>query len=172
MMTTELMYDLLIDVLHSGHIELTQTEGDETDRVVLHPDQLALIAKLAGFPIASVAAIAAENRRLRRRLKKLDELIRDFVLADYYRSEIMDRCGQGMEIIAILDALLTLSEEFVADLDDETPRARFAANAGRAETHSATPTPCRDEKNASAAPVIGGDNKPAAEGQMSLAGVE
>lgn len=171
-MTTERMYDLAIDIFDNGHIELTQGDNGEEDRVVLHPDQLILIAKLAGLPVTGAAAIAAENRRLRRRLEKLDERIRDFVLAGYYRSEIMDRCGQGMEIIAILDALLTLSEEFVADLDDETPRASVAANAGRAETHAATPPPCCDEKNASAAPVIGGDKKSAAEGQMNLAGVE
>ena len=172
MMTTELMYDLAIDILHNGHIELTQWDNGNEDRVVLHPDQFALIAKLAGFPVAGVAAIAAENRRLRRRLEKLDELIRDFVLADYYRSEILERCGQGMEIITVLDALVTIAEEFVADLDEEMPGASFATNPGRAETHSAIPTPCRDEKNDSAAPVIGGDNKPAAEGQMNLAGVE
>lgn len=171
-MTTELMYDLAIEILHNGHIELTQVDDGYTDRVVLHPEQLALIAKLAGFPVAEVAATAAENRRLRRRLEKLDERIRDFALADYYRSEILERCGQGMEIITVLDALVTISEEFVADLDEETPRAAGCAHPERAETAAASPSTCRGPKNAPAASPGNAGQKPAAEGQMSLAGVE
>lgn len=76
--------------------------------IALHVSQLGHLAERAG--LVGVGGTAA--RRFRTVADKLSALAR----AEYYRSEIAERCGMGGDFLTELDAVCDLADEFLRDL--------------------------------------------------------
>lgn len=93
-------------------INLEQDIGcGEVHSVQLHRLHLQHIAGQLGFPIPDASA-SHVLQRFQAVIDKLD----GFACSEYYRSDILDRCSMGLEILTVLDAILDLGHEFLADL--------------------------------------------------------
>lgn len=103
-------HDLIIGRLKDGGIHLEQQAGLQEPSVIhLHPEQVLFIARqLCGMKPDDANKVA----ELERRLSILTDCLEGLVTADWFRSQIIDRCGDGIEIVTKLDALLDLAIEF------------------------------------------------------------
>lgn len=101
--------NLAFEVQGNGFVVLEQWQNQERVAIDVHPQQLAHIGR-ALFNGKNPAAERIEE--LERRLAVLSEKIQDFVMDDYNRGEIIERCGSGDVMLAQLDALRDLAWEF------------------------------------------------------------
>lgn len=107
----ERMYDVSYELLDDSTVRLTQSANGEEYVIDLHPAQILHIANdfRGGHCPASDNGEVAD---LKRRLAVLAEKIEALVLDQYIRGEILERCGDGLEFMARLDAILDLAKEF------------------------------------------------------------
>ena len=107
-------HDLDFKKLSDGSIRLTQDDRmGEASVIDIHPEQLLYMARqLCGMQPETAAVV----KDLERKLAVLDAGIAALVLDDGIRTEIIERCGSGIEIILRLDALYDLAVEFTVGL--------------------------------------------------------
>lgn len=102
-------FDLAWNRQPDGAIRLTQTDCGDPYIVDAHPEQILFIARqLCGMKPDDANKVS----ELERRLSILTDRLEGLVTADWFRSQIIDRCGDGIEIVTKLDALLDLAIEF------------------------------------------------------------
>ena len=107
-------HDLYFEKLEDELIHLEQQSSlDDPNVIHLHPEQLLCVARqLCGMKPET----AEKVKDLERKLAVLDNHIAMLVLDEGIRTEIIERCGSGIEIILRLDALYDLGVEFTAGL--------------------------------------------------------
>lgn len=101
--------DLSFELQSDGLILIEQYQNQEPVRINVHMQQLAHMGRVL------FNGKGASDKRIReqsRRLSVLREKIEVFVKDPYHRQEIIERCGEGMAMLAQLDALLDLAYEF------------------------------------------------------------
>lgn len=115
----ETMYDLAIARGPDGCIRLEQSAGslEEPAVIDLHPMQVRLIAERAGLLAPQLMAGAVPNG-LARRLRGLHERIKDFYFENPYFVQILERCGDGAEIVGVIGEIYAWSTEVIADLSE------------------------------------------------------
>lgn len=103
-------HDLIIDRLDDGGIHLEQqTDLDDPNVIHLHPEQLLHIARqLCGMKPETAGKVA----ELERRIAVLTDKLQSLVCNAAFRSDLLERCGDGFEYLAKLDAILDLALEF------------------------------------------------------------
>ena len=103
-------HDLIIDRLPDGGIHLEQQSGCEEPSVIhLHPEQVLFVARqLCGMKADTADKVADLERKLAILCDRLGEFISD----PNIRTEIIKRCGDGVEYIVRLDGLYDLAIEF------------------------------------------------------------
>ena len=118
------MYDLTIAPLVDGGFELEQRAGglDEPALIHLHPAQVRLLAECAGLLAAPDPKLLDRMSdrhigRVRALAERIDELRR------LYLDEIIERCGDGIEIALHFRALGDLVDELMYDLGFELVEA-------------------------------------------------
>ena len=106
----EQMHEISFELIEDGSIRLEQQSGiDEPNIIWLHPEQLKYISRrTCGMDNATAASI----EDLERKLSILTAGLERFVCDSGIRSEILDRCGNGLELITRLDWLLNLAWEY------------------------------------------------------------
>lgn len=133
----ERFYDLEFERMANDCICLTQACGvDEPNVILAHREQVLHIARQLCGMKPETAALAQE---LERKLYVLDEMLADVVLDDGVRTEIMERCGSGFEILARLDHLLEFSTEFTGGIPSKQINARGSENATNPAKTQASP---------------------------------
>lgn len=105
----ERFHDLSFERLPSGSIRLKQSAFDEDSTIDLHPEQLAFVARqLCGMKPEKAGQVAD----LERRIAVLTDKLQNLVCNKAFRSDLIERCGDGFEYLAKLDGLLDLAMEF------------------------------------------------------------
>lgn len=106
----EKMHEVSFELLEDGSISLEQQYGvDDPNVIYLHPEQLKFITRrMCGMDSATAACV----EDLERKIAVLTDRLGKLVEASWFRSSIIDRCGDGVEIIARLDGVLDLAIEF------------------------------------------------------------
>ena len=106
----EKMHEVSFELLEDGSISLEQQYGvDDPNVIYLHPEQLKFITRrMCGMDSATAASV----EDLERKIAVLTDRLGKLVEASWFRSSIIDRCGDGVEIIARLDGVLDLAIEF------------------------------------------------------------
>lgn len=99
-----------VEFLDGDTIRLSGPTGpDGQDVIDLHPEQIKFIAcRLCGFTDADASRIS----QLERRLSVLASKIETLACADWLRSTLLERSGDGELILAKLDSLADLAIEF------------------------------------------------------------
>lgn len=106
---TKRFFDLAWNRQPDGAIRLTQTDCGDQYIVDAHPEQVLFIARqLCGMKPDDANRVA----ELERRIAVLTDRFEELITADWLRNQIINRCGDGIEIITKLDALLDLAIEF------------------------------------------------------------
>ena len=113
------MYDLKFERMGNGAVRLTQTECGEDFIIDAHSEQILFIARQLCGMKPEVAHKVAE---LERRISVLADRLEELVAADWFRKEIIDSGGHGIEMIVRLDGLLDLAYEFDAGLQPSDQR--------------------------------------------------
>jgi hypothetical protein len=103
-------HDLIIDRLPDGGIHLEQQSGLEEPNVIrLHREQLLFAARqLCGM----TSHTAEQVQELERRIAVLTDKLQNLVCNKAFRSDLIERLGDGFEYLAKLDGLLDLALEF------------------------------------------------------------
>lgn len=103
-------HDLIIDRLPDGGIHLEQQSGCEEPSVIhLHPEQIMFIARrLCGMKPETAEKVADLERKLAILCDRLGEFISD----PNIRTDIIKRCGDGIEYVVRLDGIHDLAIEF------------------------------------------------------------
>ena len=102
-------YDLTFIQQADGSIRLTQSDHGEDYIIDAHPEQVLLVARqLCGMKPETAGTVADLERRLAVLTDKLQNIICDKA----FRTDLIERCGYGLEYLARLDALLDLAFEF------------------------------------------------------------
>lgn len=101
--------DLSFELQSDGLILIEQYQNHEPVRVDIHLQQLAHMGRVL---FNGKGTADKRIREQNRRLSVLRERIEVFVKDPYHRQEIIERCGEGMAMLAQLDALLDLAYEF------------------------------------------------------------
>ena len=106
----EQMHEISFELIEDGSIRLEQQSGvDEPNTIWLHPEQLKYITRrTCGMNGATAESIEA----IERKLSILAAGLEGFVCDSSIRGEILDRCGNGLELITRLDWLLNLAWEY------------------------------------------------------------
>ena len=103
------LHDVEVFQFADGTIRLSQPQSlEDPVSIDLHPSQLAYIAEMF--------ACTQQQREAERKLHVLAEKIGRVVADEYVRAEIIDRCGDGLAILAELDALDDLAIEYTGGL--------------------------------------------------------
>lgn len=90
--------------LADGTIRLRQQSRlDEPSVIDLDPSQFEHLARVFGI---------GRERDLERRLSVLADRLQDVVCDSYFRTDILERCGDGLFLIAKLDSVVDLAVEF------------------------------------------------------------
>ena len=106
----EQMHEISFELIEDGSIRLEQQSGiDEPNIIWLHPEQLKYITRRA---FGTDSATTASIEDLKRKLSVLAAGLSTFVCDSSIRSEILDQCGNGLELITRLDWLLNLAWEY------------------------------------------------------------
>jgi hypothetical protein len=127
-------HDLDFKKLSDGSIRLTQDDRmDEASVIDMHPEQLLYMARQLCGMKPETAAVAKD---LERKLAVLDAGIAALVLDDGIRTEIIERCGSGIEIILRLDALYDLAVEFTVGLTPDYDHPNLLPKSTPKETQS------------------------------------
>lgn len=130
---TQQFYDLNFHKLPDGVIRLEQTGyAGEAAVIDAHPEQVRYIARtLAGLKPDAAGKVAD----LERKLSVLTDKLQDIVHNMAFRTDILERIGDGFEHLAKLDGLLDLALEFDGGRltpeykDDAPPEAASASKA-------------------------------------------
>lgn len=102
-------HDLTFSRQPEGSIRLVQSDCGEDYIIDLHPEQILFIARqLCGMKSEAANKVA----ELERRLSVLTDKLQNIVCNKAFRSDLIERCGDGFEYLAKLDALLDLALEF------------------------------------------------------------
>jgi hypothetical protein len=103
-------HDLSFEQLEDGTVRLVQQSGmDEPNVIHLHPEQVLYVARrLCGLKSETAEQVAD----LERRISVLTDGLQKLVTEQWFRDDIVKRCGDGIEIMVRLDALLDLAYEF------------------------------------------------------------
>lgn len=105
----ERLFDLSFSRQPDGSIRLVQSDCGEDYIIDMHPEQLLFIARrLCGMRPDTADTVA----ELERRIAVLTDKLQSFVCNGAFRSELIERCGDGFEWLARLDCLLDLALEF------------------------------------------------------------
>lgn len=135
-------YVLTFETLNSRAIRLKQSAFDEDNVIDLHPEQVLFIARqLCGMKPEKANKVA----ELERRIAVLTDKLQSIVCNKAFRSDLMERCGDGFEYLAKLDAVLDLALEFDggrlepeykdSDADDDKPIYPCPAVTQTKKTH-------------------------------------
>ena len=101
-------YDLSFAQQNDGTVRLTQTDCGEDSIIDVHPEQLKFIARrLCGMDSATAEQVEDLERKLSVLTDRLERLVTD----KWFRKNIVEECGDGIEMIAKLDGLLDLAVE-------------------------------------------------------------
>lgn len=93
-------------------IQLQQDAGSEgVSYISLHRIHFDHIASKLGIPSLTITA-----ETIRRRFEVVEARINALANAEHYRSEIIERCGSGIEFITELDVLCAIASEFLNDI--------------------------------------------------------
>jgi len=103
-------HDLIVDRLPDGGFHLEQQSGvDDPNVIHLHPEQLLFVSRqLCGMR----SETAQQVDELERRIAVLTDKLQNIVCNKAFRSDLIERCGDGFEYLARFDALLDLALEF------------------------------------------------------------
>lgn len=102
-------HDLAFDLMDDGAVKLTQMDCGEYYVITAHPEQIAFIARrVCGMSITT----AEQVQDLERKLSVLADRLEKLVDAEWFRSEIVNHCGDGAEMLTRLDAVVDLAIEF------------------------------------------------------------
>ncbi|HLO63486.1 MAG TPA: hypothetical protein VK165_11065 [Azonexus sp.] len=145
-------FDLAWNRQPDGAIRLTQTDCGDPYIVDAHPEQILFIARqLCGMKPDDANKVA----ELERRLSILTDRMEGLVTADWFRSQIIDHCGDGIEIVTKLDALLDLAIEFDGGrlLPSETNMPTTPPSSRK--TGADNTTPQRQDESGTAAQQMG-----------------
>lgn len=138
-------YDLTFIQQADGSIRLTQSEHGEDYIIDLHPEQVLFIARR----LCGMTSHAAEQaQELERRIAVLTDKLQSLVCNKAFRTDLIERLGDGFAYLAKLDGLLDLALEFdggrlepdhAQSLDDDDkpiypPSAIEQAKQGRPRT--------------------------------------
>ena len=94
-------------------IQLQQDAGSEgMCNISLHRIHFDHIASKFGIPSLRITA-----ERVRRRLEIIEARINSLADTNRYRTEIIERCGLGIEFFSELDAVCELASEFLNDIE-------------------------------------------------------
>ena len=105
----EKFYDLTFSRQPDGSIRLMQSDCGEDCIIDAHPEQLLFIARRMCWMKPEKAEHVAD---LERRLSVLTDKLQKIVCDGAFRSDLIERCGDGFEYLAKLDAVLDLALEF------------------------------------------------------------
>ena len=102
-------YDLTFIQQADGSIRLTQSDHGEDYVIDAHPEQILFVARqLCGMKPQTADTVAD----LERRISVLTDKLQNIVCNKAFRTDLIERCGDGFEYLARLDALLDLAFEF------------------------------------------------------------
>lgn len=102
-------YDLTFIQQADGSIRLTQSDQGEDYVIDAHREQILFVARqLCGMKPQTADTVA----ELERRLAVLTDKLQYIVCNAAFRSDLLERCGDGFEYLAKLDAILDLALEF------------------------------------------------------------
>lgn len=105
----ERFYDLSFSRQPDGSIRLMQSDCGEDYILDMHQEQLLYIARqLCGMKPETANQVADLERRIAVLVDKLQRVVCD----DYFRKDLLNECGDGLEYVAKLDAVLDLALEF------------------------------------------------------------
>lgn len=106
----EKFFDLSFSSQPDGSVRLVQDDRiDEAAIIDLHPEQVLFVARrLCGMKPETAGKVA----ELERRIAVLTDKVQSFVCNSAFRSDMIERCGDGFEYLAKLDAILDLALEF------------------------------------------------------------
>ena len=122
------MFDLTYAQDADGTIRLEQRDYcGESSIIDLHPAQLRHIAESAGL---LVPAAPGNCSTLERRFRIVAGQLAEFALDDVYRTEILERCADGLYYLTKLDAVVTLADEFLTDLGITGQNQSIPADGG------------------------------------------
>jgi hypothetical protein len=137
---SERFHDLGFKRMPDGCIRLTQSECDEDSIIDLHPEQVLYVARrLCGLRSETAAQVADVERRI----SVLAERLESLVLADWFRRSIVQSCGDGVEIMCRLDAVLDLAVEFDGgrlEPEEQVPTANPNETQSKPNGFSGTPS--------------------------------
>lgn len=107
---TNRFYDLQFSRESDGSIYLEQQCGiDDPVSIFAHPEQLLFIARqLCGMQPETAGKVA----ELERRIAVLTDKLQNLVCNKAFRSDLIERSGDGFEYLAKLDSVLDLALEF------------------------------------------------------------
>jgi len=95
-------------------ILIEQDDGcGEVQRVALHKIHFEHITSKFGLPVLTITAEA-----VRRKLQFVYDRLESLAEAKHYRTEIIERCGSGIEFIVELDTVCDLASEFLKDINE------------------------------------------------------
>jgi len=119
------MFDLNVEQLADGTVRLQQNDyAGEAATIDLHPCQLRHIAERAGL------LTPGNCSTLERRFRIVADQLAEFVLDGLFRTEIIERCANGFEYLAKLDAVVTLADEFLTDIGITGQTQSIPADSG------------------------------------------
>lgn len=102
-------HDLDFKRLEDGSIRLTQTDCGEDSIIDANPEQFLFIARrLCGMKEETAEKVAD----LERRIAVLTDRLQSIVCNGAFRSDLIERCGDGFEYLAKLDGVLDLALEY------------------------------------------------------------
>lgn len=106
----EKFFDLSFSRQPDGSVRLVQDDRiDEAAIIDAHPEQLLFIARRLCGKSPEAAGKVSE---LERRIAVLTDKLQSIVCNDAFRGDLIERCGDGFEHLARLDAVLDLALEF------------------------------------------------------------
>lgn len=140
---TNRFFDLTFERLPSGTIRLKQSAFDEDSVIDLHPAQLEHVARaLLG------SCDPGRLNEMERRIAVLADKAQDVVCSKAFRSDLIERCGDGFEYLARLDALVDLALEFDGGrLEPEYKPEQTEQNVPRARTSTLPSTQASASKD-------------------------
>ena len=105
----EQMHEITFERIADGAIRLEQQSGvDEPNVILLHSEQLKYVTRrMCGMD----SATAARVEDLERKLSVITDRLETLVCEKWFRDEILERCGNGAEMINRLDGLVDLAIE-------------------------------------------------------------
>ena len=101
------LYDLTFEI-DGDDVTLEQSAGiGDVANIILHRCQFELIAGRMGLPTATLDTLAEQQRKI----AVLADRLTDMTCAQWFREQIVDRCQDGVEMLAKLDAITDLALE-------------------------------------------------------------